>query len=543
MVNGFDPPLYLYYNTTHDNFYYVTVESRDVREREEFRWKAGFVDASVYPFVLTDNTADFKDPAVSTTVWDGTFNHGFYVASEFSFNRVKLVDGVYNVTALQEVRFWNNEYEWVSGGSAGIEDRATYVGGVGHYYSIEHDAAFSDYGSTEGNLRYIPEPVSAESILGQSNPDLIGYYVTAYTFRDAGGGAASVESCTGIEVSHTQYLRMVTGGYMPHDVIVDFVGRIVFACNNLIHLGLVNRLDGWQVNYVEIFEAGGDRITAMKAGPGGTLVFKPNAVYLLSGNSFQNYMRVLLSADTGTFAPDSVQEIDGFIYFLSSRGIERFDGQAAQVISKHVRSDVPLDETATAFAIDSRYYISFPNFGHTLHFDADTYRTDSMGDGRVSFFKFPSYAVYNFIQEETGLGPGRMLAMKLDPGSTNLVMLFELNVDGLHVDANAYASDTPFSMVAQTPYLSFSGGGFEKLYGRVKPELGDVGSYSLAIEADDGLRVDNIPITTNGTGGIYTEDITLPYFLDGKNLSVKIEGADGNEWVRALHMQYARRVY
>lgn len=125
-------------------------------------------------------------------------------------------------------------------------------------------------------------------------------------------------------------------------------------------------------NYIDINPDDGQRVTALYAYQGSILIFKEHSVYVLTGRSTESFTIYNLTREFGTTNPESVQEINGVIYFVDvHRGIITFDGesfseldviQGAQNFLDTLYSNPDAKQTwFTAAAFDEWYVVSFGN--------------------------------------------------------------------------------------------------------------------------------------------------------------------------------------
>lgn len=100
-----------------------------------------------------------------------------------------------------------------------------------------------------------------------------------------------------------------------------------FDPNNYIDIGPV---DGWSDE---------DSIEALKAYAGGLSVFKKNHIYNIrkTGDDTIPYSVEQSKSDIGTVNQDSIQLVNNYLLFLSSKGLAFFDGVQSKIISYKIQ--------------------------------------------------------------------------------------------------------------------------------------------------------------------------------------------------------------
>lgn len=213
-----------------------------------------------------------------------------------------------------------------------------------------------------------------------------------------------------------------------------------------------------------------------------------------------------------------------------------------------------------------------------LLFDPDTLRVDEAGERRVSFYKYTNLRIDGFIpclnQNDTGYLLGHNNEYKA------IIWLFRSNTD------NEEAVD----FRVQTTYFELEGG-VARLFGRVKPVVSRAGEYVFIMRSDpeegesalnyyvtyyqettpttpsdgeywynpadrtmnqyDGTALVWTTVETDlwgyhyfdaGSGsGYYTEDISVPYTIDGKKISFEVRHLGPGARLEAIHFEEERR--
>jgi hypothetical protein len=267
----------------------------------------------------------------------------------------------------------------------------------------------------------------------------------------------------------------------------------------------------------------------MVAAPNMLVVFKEDTIYGLSGNSYLNYLKTDLGGP-GCIAPRSIVRMGSEVYYLARDGLRGWNGARSILLSKHVHRDTPKERGACACAYEGHYYISFPEAGHTLLFDPDTFRYDAMGDGRVSMFRH-TYAVEQFVPQIRTGDDGTLKGVR-NGSSPALWALYE----GEH-DNGAMVR-----MEMVTAHFRGQDGPVRRI-GRVKLELATAGDYELTARADDGAREVSGVIHSGIGSGMHIETVSFPYTIDGMNVSLRLVHEGPGGYVRALHLSAADRYF
>ena len=160
-------------------------------------------------------------------------------------------------------------------------------------------------------------------------------------------------------------------------------------------------------------------------------------------------------------------------------------------------------------------WISFPTEKKTLISDPNTFRQDGEGKGVLSFYKFTNYDSHKFLF--------------LSEDQDNEYLLAFLDTDPPRIDRcdNGVADgSTAIPMVAMTKFYDFTGFQYHKFMGRLKPKIKEVAStageeHTLNFYAEDGIKSATKNFNVSVGSGYYSTDISLPYNMDGKNISIE----------------------
>lgn len=500
-VNGVDKPVVIYHR---DGEYRIeTLERHDTRVRSTTEWNAGAFGGVSY----TDDTADAQSDGEGADfeIHSGVEGAGFFVACETTFNRITVHALQSGTTATAVYEFWGRS------GWTAFEPLSPVDWSVEGDKQIEWDLTFSEY---ELDMRIVDDP-ALESLHGR--------YAVRVIFTEG-----NPVSCRNLSVENTQYLSVITAGEAPH-LAYAYKSYMLLATRTAVHLSPLNSLTGWRASDIEIFEDGGARIQAMAAHLNALCVLKEGAIYTLAGNSFLNWNKQL-AAQKGTIAPKSVAVINDTVYFLARDGVNVWDGVVVRRVSKHIESELrqlsaPDGAAATVYA--GRYYLSFEPERFTLTCDPDTIRSDSAGDGRVSFYRY-SYAVAHFLP---CLGAD-------DTGAL-------LGASGGSISRLEYGQDDdgePVTMRVRTKLYGFSEIGQRKVYSRLKPELSRAGLYTIQLRSDTTwsgpFEIDS------GTGdGTHSEEVNVPYAIDGRRIGMELVHVGPGARLIGVHLGYSARAF
>ena len=126
------------------------------------------------------------------------------------------------------------------------------------------------------------------------------------------------------------------GGYMPRaEHIIVHANKIFVANTYEDGVAYPNRVrwsheglpEDWMEDDFFDFNSGGPGITGMAVVAGQLVVFKPNAIYLIIGNSSDNFQVVELSTRLGCSSAHSIASAEDGVYFYSTpEGVFFYDG-------------------------------------------------------------------------------------------------------------------------------------------------------------------------------------------------------------------------
>lgn len=508
-VNGTDKPAVIYYS---GGWVAANLETLDERTWDDANYWAGqWDDSGTGATQFIDDTTDAQDAGVDDfQLGSATNNDGFYISCDFPFTKVVFTEAQQAAGApVAEYKYWNGT-AWTS---ITPTTAPTWTDAEADK-TLEIDIPQE----TDGTLAW--DPYGELTTAGLANK-----YILRCRFTTAATGAFSCDDTT---VSHAQYLTQIMEGEIAN-AVVTHGSRIHLAANNIVNISPLNAVKGWRENEVEYFKEGGNEIMAMVSYQDALMVVKENTLYRLTGNSYQNWVRSEPLANVGTCSPRSVAVVGDVVVFVGLDGIYIWNGTDAVKVSGHIQTDFDALSKTVACSVFYKHegWISFPSESTTFTFDPDTYRTsavgDDIGEGKVSFFKFTSHQVASYQYCQGADDTGYLLGIGIDDDSDPCLVRCDTGTqDNLGTAAN-------ITMKVQTKYLSFMGFQLRKLIKRIKIKLdkataraGD--DHTFIMYADDGTQSKSITIeTTVGASGYYEEDITPPYTMDGKNLSLYLE--------------------
>ena len=517
-------PFVIYYDS---GFTIENLETYDTRTRDNDFWYAGKYDVSEgnpyfdYTSEAQSDTAD-DFPLTSTTIGDG-----FYISGILTFNKVLFTSASQFSAAVAVYEYYQGDDTWASLGT--LVQTPAWTAAAGDR-TLEFDYP-QDWAKWDG--------ADAQTSVPALIPDtLYNRYLIRVRFTTAPDAAQTADTLT---LYHSQYLTQIMAGDIPHQLKVHN-SRLFLASGSNVNYSTYNKgLKEWNEYDVESFIKGGDKIQNMLSYRGSMIIFKGACIYALLGNSVDNWVIKVLDETIGSDYASSMTVVNQTIFFIGSDGyIYGFNGEVAKRISKHIHSDITtLLASYTPYAINynGNAYITI---GPTIfRFDPDTVREDDLGDGVVSAWKYTSSVAgitrldnpvyFNGDQDTNGL-------------------IYQNDNELIQVETSAfkdvYSGDNDISIDYKSKDLSFGEFGLKKNYNRVKPDIEKAGNYTLTLLADH--ESDNIAVTlASGTGpGQYTEDVSVPYEIDGKDLTLRFQNTSSvYAAIYGFALNVARRVF
>jgi len=216
-----------------------------------------------------------------------------------------------------------------------------------------------------------------------------------------------------------------------------------------------------------------------------------------------------------------MKQVGNFIAFVATDGIYVWNGETVSKVSKHIQTDIDSYTLTNAAATvwKNEYWVSFPTNSVVLVFDPDTFRTDDMGDGRVSFSKFTPYKATQFIPCSGDSDTGYLLA------TVNQASPYIARCD--YGTQDNITAATNIDMRVKTKYFNFGNFNTPHKYGRVKIKIKDVTAHAgerhtVTFHRDDGDAYETFEAMVPKGSGYWTEEMRVPYTVDGNTFSVEV---------------------
>lgn len=495
-VNGVDKPAVIYYAS---GFQIMTLEEYDERELGTDQWFAGQWDDSADPALIDDTTDAQSDTANDFEISSGVNNDGFFVAGTMPFNKV-VIRGCPDLgsTVVAEVRYYAGDNTWT----------ALTVTAEPAWTGAEADKTLVF------NLPFDSDGVIAWQRYGdmasQTSPtDILNLYVlrVRFTTADAAGSADY------LEVSNTQYLSQLFLNTQPQAVEIH-QNRLWLASENAFRFAPPNQVTGWSSIDIEGCPKGGNAILQMVSGPGALYVMKSGAVYIYEGTTTANF--VLSSVPClGAESKRGAAVISGILMYVARDGLRAFVSGRSVRVSRHVDFSSYTKTNAVATEWLGNAVIGFPTDGVMFWADPDTIRTDDMGDGRVSLWKW------------TGMNPSHMRVAAAGTDNGYLIVIDQTNKRLAYASANAYdtAFDTtlaPITCTLKTRELTDDEPGRRKTQRLLFVDISKSLAWRLTLHADGGQRTASQPIASGQGTGHFQFRTEIPYTMDGFDLAYEL---------------------
>lgn len=507
-VNGVDKPVVM--RTSASSFLLDTLERYDTRTHDNDSWDAGqYYPSLTATSYLTDTSDAQSSASADFLLATSTVTSGFWVACAHTFNRVEL----YDVKATTS--FGSMTYEYYGRASSGGA-----TGWIG--FTPVSVPTYTAVGDKIIEMNF-PIDANTQEILVDKiatvNSTVGGVYAMRFTVENAPATVTSW-ACKSIKVKHSQYLTQLCLNDKP-DTVTTHKSHMFLGMGNWLRHSPRSTLKGWREENKEYFTEGGAIQTMLTHGDY-LAVMLDNAIYGISGNSWDNFATRIMNNTKGPINKRSAKVVNEEIYFVARDGIYGWNGSRLLKLSKHIQSDIDgLSLTsAAAEKINAEYWVSFPSNSMALIFDPDTYRLDDVGDGRMSFYKFTGYAVNQFLPY-TGAG---------DTGSlVAIVNGTNARLDKLETNTFDYigGATTTIPMVIRTRDMPFGNGQQNKLFRRLKLVLGQVtltggGVYTIKHYANNAageVTASAQYTAATGTGNDITY-LGIPPGIDGYTYGV-----------------------
>jgi len=505
-INGTDRPVAIWASGS-GAFYIQDLDRYDERERDTDNWYAGMATTTA---AYTDDTTDAQTVAGVFLLASATnVTNGFYVACDYTFS--KLIFAGVDPDVMGSA---TGAYQYYGGASGAFTWNT-----IGTFNSQAVNNSGTKMGTGTVTLEF-ELPLSTDGTLKWQKYDTsYGNLTNRYVVRGIFAGLTSSLTATYIaENTHTHYLTQIIGDQRPQ-AIVTHKNHVFMAAKNQVQIGIANSIKGWRSDRWEYFYEGGKEVMAMKSFNNFLAIIKAGKIFAIDGTSWQNWS-VRPISDGGIYSKRGSVVANNMLWMVDNDGLYVFNGTRRYKISKHIQEtlDAYTLSDAVMYFYEGQVLVSFPTNSVVLVFDPDTLRNDEMGDGRVSFNQWKSYLARGFLHHSGG-------------GDDGYLELLGTNYRG-YADYLAYdnlTATTAVTMTMQTKMFDFGGEQTRKNFTRAKPKIGEVSAtggmnYRFKFKTQDEFGGgSNTATLTAGVGsGIYQKDISVPYWIDGKLVSMEI---------------------
>ena len=514
-VNGTDAPAIIRYNGS--AVVAQDLQAYDSRARGNDDWYAGqWDDSGATPDL---QFIDDTDAAQDTTENDfavatATNNDGFYVAGTLPFTKV-IMTGVTDL-------------------GTSVTAEYTYYAGSGTWTSVGSLVTTPDWVAAEGN-KTIEFNIPLDSTTGalawekygdvSSDADPTGVpggAINRYIFRVRFTTADTAGTCDQLTVSHEQYLNQLFQGDIP-STIAAHKDRVYLGSGSAFTKspGELTGLKGWAAADFEYADEGGKDIIAMHSGESFLAIIKEFGWYRYYGTTTANF-NLRFGGEEGGISTRGISSIKSGVIFLSTDGIYFMPPQGElALISKSISSDFTPVQGDIIINYGGNILVSDPSADTMFWADPDTLRVDDMGDGRVSWWKWTGQNAECLLYDK-GLASATLL-LAYDSDNTRIVK----------AGANAYDTDksaatTNITCTFAPKYESYGTPNTKKRYVRFKPDLSKSGDWTLTMKADNGITTDASTISSSTGSGHYYGDISIPWELDGYNITFQLVNTTAN---------------
>lgn len=160
--------------------------------------------------------------------------------------------------------------------------------------------------------------------------------------------------------------------------------RLYGAKKNTVYYSALRKPEDWSTvndsGSIVVETANSDMINKLVAAQGRLTIFKANSIHELFGTSPSNFQLKSVTDDLGSPYPNSIQTIDGVIYFVSSKAIYRYSGGVppkndfSLQVNKYIE-EIPFESKQDVYSWVNgrRYYVSLPltNGNTILEYDVN----------------------------------------------------------------------------------------------------------------------------------------------------------------------------
>lgn len=530
-VNGTDKPAIIYYSGA---WIAEDLEDYDERTRGNDEWYAGLWDdgASVE---FIDDTTD----AQSTTADDfqiatgGTNNDGFYVAGVVPFTKVVIKNcPQFDGTPVAEYRYYSGAGAWTAFTPTTTPTWTAAEGDKTLEFDLPLDSdgtlAWEQYGDLDSQS-------DAVDSAGDTVPGgVVNRYVIRIRFTTA---PTSDMSCDYLQVSHTQYLTQIFLNDKPGAVCVH-KNRLFLAAGRTFRYSPPNQVTDWNSRDIEYCHEGGEKIVAMVSAANYLVVLKEAGIYRYIGTTTENFV-LRYSPGQGCASERGAASIGGNAVYVATDGIRVVTDTGSMVLSRHIQSDIDTWTKTNAVVAewDGNLVVAFPTNDIILWADPDTTSKDEMGDGRMSFWEWTGLAADQIVYAAGSGDNGYLILHDMD--NTRFV---RNTTNGYDVAFDT--TETAITTTFQTKYESYGFPMQKKAFKRIKVDMSESGTYTLTLYSNNGDAEVSKTIESGGGSGHHVEDTSIPYTLDGYNLSAKLVNATTNDVeIYGTTVDYTRRAF
>lgn len=517
-VNGTDKPMVIYQMASATNVA-NTIERYDTRTMDDDNIYSGYIEATstasaVGGYRYTDESADFKSSTTADfRLVTSTITNGWYAACDHTFNYVRLV----SAESIPTVSFTFN-YFGHNGSMSASETWVSFSPITAPTWTVAENK------SIEWN--WPTDPTTGESLmtpLPDASWSISGKYAMRALCTTAPSASAAFSACGGL--SHTQYLTQILLDDRP-DTVAAHKSHIFLGMGNWMRVSPYNQVTGWREAEKEYFSDGGS-IQQMLTHGDYLAILLDNAIYAVTGNSWSNWSTRFLTAERGASGKRGAVVVGDELFFMARDGIYKWNGSSLVKVTKHIKTDIEAEDASTCSAINYKgmAWFTFPTGGRVYLFDPDTFRTDDLGDGRVSVYKFPTYTTTYFLNYNGAGDNGYFMGIR--NLTTTAPRLDRLEYDDVDY-VNGATATIPFTIF--TKYYDFGNSHQNKTYRRIKPKVlqatttaGSV--YNLQFWRQDkfGNASYSIATITAGAGSSeYSRELALPPRMDGKTFALMV---------------------
>ena len=506
-----DWPVIMYYDS---GFKIQYLEDYDERVRTDDEWYAGqWDDGETPPFI--DDTTDAQDDGTDDfSLATTTDDDGFYVSGVTTFNKI-VVNGAPQFDGSPVA-----EYAYYAGGGTWTTVTPTTAPtwtAAATEKTIEFDLPFD----SDGDLLWLPYG----DVGGQMDPTGVpGGALQRYIFRVRFTTApTSAQVADYLSISNTQYLRQIFLNVKPEALEIH-KSRVFLATGTTFRYSPPNQVTGWNSRDIEYIGDGGITTRCMVSSNAFLAIFKEAGVYRYFGTTTQNF--VLRSyPQEGCTSKRGAAYIGNVVIYTAHDGIRVLAGEESIMSSNHIRSDYEgWTKTNTVVRnYNGNILVSFPSSDILLWADPDQVKPDELnaGDMMASFWKWTGHAFDEMWYAEGAGDTEQLIAHDMD---NNRLVKSNANA----YDTNFAGTNANIACVLETSFSSQGALNTKRHCRRVKIDMSKSGDWTLTLTGDNGDATATATIVS-GTGATHHyADVSIPYTLDGQNISFKLANTTAN---------------